>query len=73
MTREHIEAVATEIATKATYSGGATGFLGWIMNSQVLGLIGLCVAIAGFLVNWYYKHKHYKLAEKQLSKLSHEP
>lgn len=63
---EHIEQVATTVADKVTLGGASTGVLGWIMNNNVLGLIGVCIALAGFLVNWYYKHKHYKLAEKQL-------
>lgn len=62
---EHIEQVATTVADKVTITGASTGVVGWIMNNNVLGLIGVCIALAGFLVNWYYKHKHYKLAEKQ--------
>lgn len=62
---EHIEQVATTVADKATLGGAGTGIVGWLMESNVLGLIGVCIALAGFLVNWYYKHKHYKLAERQ--------
>lgn len=63
---EHIEQVATAVADKATIGGAGTGFLGWLMENNVLGLLGVLIALAGFLVNWYYKHKHYKLAEKAL-------
>lgn len=63
---EHVEQIATAVADKATLGGAGTGVLGWFMDNNVLGLVGVFIALAGFLVNWYYKHKHYKLAEKQL-------
>lgn len=62
---EHAEQVATAVADKATLGGAGTGVVGWLMENNVVGVIGVAVALAGFLVNWYYKHKHYKLAEKQ--------
>jgi hypothetical protein len=67
MTNEHIEQIATEVATKATYGGAATGFFGWLMSSSFIGLIGAIAAVLGVLVNWYYKHKHYKLAEREVN------
>lgn len=63
---DHIEQVATAVADKVTIGGASTGFLGWLLDNNVLGLIGVGIALAGFLVNWYYKHKHYKLAERQM-------
>lgn len=62
---EHVEQIVTAAADKVTVGGAATGALGWLMNNNVLGLVGVLIALAGFLVNWYYKHKHYKLAERQ--------
>lgn len=62
---EHVEQIVTATADKVTVGGAATGALGWLMNNNVLGLIGVLIALGGFLVNWYYKHKHYKLAERQ--------
>lgn len=62
---EHAEQVVTTIANKATYGGAIGGFWGWLTSNNILGLIGVLIALAGFLVNWYYKHKHYKLAEKR--------
>lgn len=47
--------------------GGLMAFLN--ENAQAIGAIvglgGLCVAVAGFGVGWLYKHKHYKLAEME--------
>jgi hypothetical protein len=57
MNREQFETVATDISSKVTYTGAGTGILGFITSSQFLGLVGVLVALAGFLVNWYYKHK----------------
>lgn len=57
---EHIEQIATTVADKATYGGAGTGVLGWITNNNLLGLIGVIVAICGFLLNWYYKAKEDK-------------
>jgi len=32
----------------------------------VIGVIGgLLVAVGGFVVNWIYRHKHYRLAVKR--------
>lgn len=65
MNQEHVEHVATVAANHAQWTGAGTGLVGWLMDSQFLGLIGLCIALGGFLVNWYYKHKHYKLALRE--------
>lgn len=62
---EHAEQVVTAVADKVTVGGGIAGLWGWLTSNNVLGLIGVLIALAGLLVNWYYKHKHYKLAEKQ--------
>jgi hypothetical protein len=33
--------------------------------------MGLVIGIAGFVVNWYYRHKEYKLKEREsLARLS---
>lgn len=57
MNREQAETIITDISQKVTYTGAGTGILGFLTSSQFLGLIGVLVALAGFLVNWYYKHK----------------
>lgn len=64
-TREQIEQVVTSVSDKVTLGGAGTGVLGWATDNNTLGLIGVLIALGGFLVNWYYKHKHYKLAERQ--------
>lgn len=65
MSREHIEQVATAVADKVTLGGASTGVVGWLMDNNVLGLIGVCIALAGFVVNWYYKHKDDKRRDRE--------
>ena len=30
---------------------------GWLLSSEFAVLFGMLLGMAGFLVNWYYKHK----------------
>lgn len=47
------------IASGLTVAAGGLSFNEWMM------LGGFLIALATFLVNWYYRHKHYKLAERR--------
>jgi uncharacterized membrane protein len=62
------EAAVTKAATAAQYvgSGGALVF-GLTANQwSVLGIIaGIVIALLGFLVNWYYRDQHLRLARAQ--------
>ena len=55
-----LEATISAVASKATYTGAGTSVMGWVLSSEFTILIGLLVAIGGFLVNWYYKAKEDK-------------
>ena len=57
MKEQTLEATISTVASKATYTGAGTSVMGWVLSSEFTILIGLMVAIGGFLVNWYYKHK----------------
>jgi len=49
-----IEAIAdtvTAAASKATYTGAGTVGVGWLMSSEAAILIGLVLAVGGFVVN----------------------
>ena len=62
--QEHAEAIAST-AEKIMY-GGAGGSLLFGLTAQEMGIyVGIVVAVAGFLVNWYYKYKAFQL-EKQI-------
>lgn len=52
--------------TAASYGSSAiTMVFGAMTFQQWVTVIGLVIGIATFGVNWYYKHKHYQLAQKQ--------
>jgi hypothetical protein len=57
MEREAIEAAASAVASKSTYAGAGTSFLGWLLSSEFTVIFGIVVALAGLGVNWYYKAK----------------
>lgn len=57
---EKAEQLIAASAPKVTYAGGAMGGSGFLLDDKVIGLAGLVIAIAGFLVNWHYKRKHDK-------------
>lgn len=57
MEKEAIEAAAAAVASKSTYAGAGTSFLGWLLSSEFTVIVGIVVAVAGLGVNWYYKAK----------------
>ncbi len=68
------EAAAAKAATAATYVGGGTAALSGAAKVfgltqdewAVLGIIGgLLVGVAGLVIQWWYRHKHYSLAERR--------
>lgn len=59
------DATMATVGSKATYTGAGASILGWMMSSEFGVLIGILLGVGGFLVNWYYKHKHY-LLEKEM-------
>lgn len=66
-TRDQVEILIAETAPKVTAAGGGTGLLGFLTSSHFVGLVGLIVAVAGFLTSWYFKRKHYRLQERMLN------
>ncbi len=64
MEKEALEAAASAVASKSTYGGAATSVLGWLLSSEFTVVVGIVVAVAGLLVNWYYKAKADRRAEQ---------
>lgn len=64
MEKEALEAAASAVASKSTYGGAVTSVLGWLLSSEATVVIGIVVAVVGLAVNWYYKAKADKRAEK---------
>lgn len=56
MKTETIDTLATA-GSRTTGGGAVVGFLGWLASSQAIGLFGVCIALLGALVNWYYKRE----------------
>lgn len=67
---ESVEPVASAASASAkaaviTYSGAGLAFGGgWTANDMAM-VVGAAVAVLGLLVQWYYRHKEYKLRERE--------
>lgn len=49
------------IASKTTYGGAVAGLFGAATSNEILGVIGVLIGVAGFLVNWYYRRREFAL------------
>jgi len=67
--QQHVtEAAVTKAATTAQYAGSSTAVAFGMTGTEwsVIGVVGgLIVAILGFAVNWFYKERHYRLAQEK--------
>lgn len=48
-----------------TYGGAAAMGLGWLASNEGAIVVGMIVAIAGFIVNFYYKRKEDSRQERE--------
>ncbi|MEN6304212.1 MAG: holin, partial [Armatimonadia bacterium] len=55
-----IDATIAAASSKATYTGAGMTIGGWFMSSEFAVLMGIVIGVAGFFVNWYYRHKEDK-------------
>jgi hypothetical protein len=63
---EAASAAAIKVANLATYGGSGAAVVFGLTPSewQVIGIIGgLLTAVGGFLLSWWYKHQHLKIAK----------
>jgi hypothetical protein len=67
MSDEKIQTIA-DIGSKVTYTGAGTAIIFGLTVNEVVALIGLCVAVLGYLTNAYYKHRQMDLLEKLAQK-----
>ena len=56
-TQQTIDTALAAAGSKATYTGSGMVLSGWFFSSEFAVLVGIMIGIAGFLVNWYYRHK----------------
>lgn len=66
-TETTIEATMAAVGQKTTIAGAGTTGIGYLASSEFLGLAGLAVAVAGLLVNLYFRWK-----EDRRQQLKHE-
>lgn len=59
------EAAVAASGSKVSYSGAGAAVAGGLSSNDIVAVAGLLIAAAGFVVNWYFKQKHYKLAERE--------
>jgi hypothetical protein len=52
-----IESVGTIAGKTAYLSAAYTGFIGWIGSSNFAVMTGFFIALATFLISWYYRHQ----------------
>lgn len=63
MAPEHkatVDATISALSSKATYTGAGASIFGWFTSNEFALLTGVFVALAGFFLNWHYKHKEDK-------------
>lgn len=56
-TSQTVDAALATIGSKSTYAGASVTVTGWLLSSEFAVLVGMLLGLAGFLVNWYYRHK----------------
>jgi len=45
------------VGSKATYTGAGMTVGGWLLSSEFAVLMGIVIGVAGFFVNWFYRHR----------------
>jgi Bacteriophage holin family, superfamily II-like len=55
--RHALDTAIASVSGKATYTGASMSVFGWFVSSEFAVLVGTIVGVAGFFVNWYYRHK----------------
>lgn len=48
------------VSNRTTEIGATAGVIGWLASINWLGLIGVVVAVSGFVVSWWYQDKRNK-------------
>lgn len=56
-------AIGASVANKTTYTGAATGVLGWVTQIDLLSAMGVILAIIGFLFNLWFQYRRDKREE----------
>ena len=54
------DAIIASIGYKTSTTGAGIGVFGWLTSQEGMTFIGVSVAVAGFLVRWYYNQKRHE-------------
>lgn len=60
-----VEAALASHGNHVSAAGGAVSLTGLITQSWFIGLIGLMIALAGFMLQWYYQAKRDRREQKE--------
>jgi hypothetical protein len=52
-----VDGTIAAAGSKATYTGAGMTVGGWLLSSEFAVLVGIVIGVAGFFVNWFYKHR----------------
>jgi hypothetical protein len=66
LVKDALEATTAAIASKAstaTYVGAVGSIVAFMASAQFVAIAGLAIGVLGFIVNWYYRRKEYRLRE----------
>ena len=56
---------AAQAGNAIQYSGVTGSIIAGLALSEIGVIIGMVIAVCGFFINWYYKHKSYMLLVKR--------
>lgn len=51
----------------AMYGGSGLAIFAGLTANEFVAIVGAIIAVLGFFVNWYYKHRQWKLYEKHIN------
>lgn len=63
--KEDFAEKAAQTGNAIQYSGATGSIIAGLALSEIGVIIGMVIAICGFFINWYYKHKSYMLLVKR--------
>lgn len=64
-TAEAASAVATKVASVATYGGASSAVFFGLTANEFGTLCGVVIGLVGLIANIWFKHQHLKLARKE--------
>ena len=59
-----IAQAASSAAPRVTTGGASAAALGWVLSNEVLGVIGVLIALAGWMTTWFYRRRDDRRAEQ---------